>query len=526
MGSSYGLLAHGAASFGPEAFAPDAIASGAVVRAAGVLFDAAPYLFVGALVAAVMRGMIGREPLRGAFSGRWGSLRAAALGLALPLCALSVLPAARELRRAGVAVGPTVAFIISAAMLNPLSFTYGLTLFDPALLGAVVLAATAVSVVVGATLARVTTPVPDETGTEVEVVPNTGGRRLALTALAFTQAWLGAPAVCLVIGVAGAGGVAGVLPPGLLASSMTRGNTWAPAVMALVAAPSYATPLAGMMQAGTLVRDGFSPGAAWASLALGAGVGLGGVAWVGWAYGRGVCARFVCTVVGVTLLLGYAAHFLVPSPVAAPDHTHCLDEYTRPPAVTVAPLRARLTGADALPLAALAASGLLGVLLRKGGVKVGPGPAPDTEETSGRARWNPTISSRWLTGIGVAGGALLAAQLLYVLYPPPSELFEEVTAGRIELAGPMRPADRDSNLEHVRRLQELVRKLPVAAAIRQGRLTPGQRERTDELADGLNALHESVEAGRQAEAVALLRYVKDASDACRAAYQIPSTDTP
>ncbi len=92
--------------------------------------------------------------------------------------------------------------------------------------------------------------------------------------------------------------------------------------------------------------------------------------------------------------------------------------------------------------------------------------------------------------IALIGGVLIAVRLLYVFYPPPADLFEEMTALRTELTGPMRSQDRDANLDYVGRMRELARKLPVSAVIRQGHLTPEQRTCGDELMESLDALRE------------------------------------
>ncbi len=59
----------------------------------------------------------------------------------------------RELRRAGVPVGPTVTFVLSVTF-NPLSLTYGLTLLEPLILVTIVVTQFVISVSVGALLGK------------------------------------------------------------------------------------------------------------------------------------------------------------------------------------------------------------------------------------------------------------------------------------------------------------------------------------------------------------------------------------
>ena len=54
-----------------------------------------------------------------------GAVRGWAIGMVLPVCSLGVIPVARELRRGGVPGGTVLAFVLTAPLLNPISFLYG-----------------------------------------------------------------------------------------------------------------------------------------------------------------------------------------------------------------------------------------------------------------------------------------------------------------------------------------------------------------------------------------------------------------
>jgi uncharacterized membrane protein YraQ (UPF0718 family) len=520
------LLAHGEIEWGPETFDLGAIGVGIAIRTAEVLLDAGPYLLIGTLVAAILRGMVGGEALRQSFlPGFRGVVRAAAIGLALPLCSLGVLPVLQELRRAGVSLGVTIVFALSAAI-NPLSLVYGLTLLNPLMMAVAAFLYFVMLICLGVLLDRhvPTTPSSDKQETQI---PNTGWRRLAAATLALTQVWFGLPAGCLLIGVVVAGVVAGTLPHGLLQSSMTRENAWAPLVMTLVGVPEYDTPLLGMMQAGALFRDGFSAGCAWILLGLGIGINLGTFFWLTCAHGRSAALRVAGMILGINLLIGYAAHSLTMTSVLPPDHTHALDNLTRPPAAAggwaqaqtaLATMGARFLSMEAFPLALVAAASLVGVPLRRLRVQVGPGTQPDVVSPSSGSVWNHQIPTRWLRFVGLVGIVLITVRLLYVFYPTPDTLFDEMVDARVELSGPYRVEERDAKLVHLQRLQELARKLPISATLRQGHLTPEQRASVDELSECLEALRESLESGRTKEVVTWLRYLKDTMDSCSRAY--------
>ncbi|QQE10483.1 SO_0444 family Cu/Zn efflux transporter [Planctomycetota bacterium] len=77
--------------------------------------DAAPWLILGLIVAALIKFFLPEDILKRYFSGRGpvAITRAAILGTPLPLCSCSVLPAAITLRRSGASRGSTASFLIA-----------------------------------------------------------------------------------------------------------------------------------------------------------------------------------------------------------------------------------------------------------------------------------------------------------------------------------------------------------------------------------------------------------------------------
>ena len=121
------LLAHGG---GAQSFLIDfnTMFWSGVFRMLETLGSTAPYLVVGLLLAGLMRGMIGTARLRSLLdAGPWqGPLRAWALGTLLPVCALGALPVAYELKRARIASGTVLAFLLAAPLFNPITLIYSL----------------------------------------------------------------------------------------------------------------------------------------------------------------------------------------------------------------------------------------------------------------------------------------------------------------------------------------------------------------------------------------------------------------
>ena len=80
-----------------------------------VLREMSPYLLVGFLVAGLLSVFLSPETVERHLGGRglWPVVKAAILGVPLPLCSCGVIPVAASLRKHGASRGATVAFLIS-----------------------------------------------------------------------------------------------------------------------------------------------------------------------------------------------------------------------------------------------------------------------------------------------------------------------------------------------------------------------------------------------------------------------------
>lgn len=160
-------------------FEPDVTAWGVAVRTAQAFVEAAPTVLCGVLVAGVLRRMVGADGVRRAFGGTgWGGIaRGWAFGMLLPVCSVGVIPVARELRRAGVPGGTTLAFVLVAPLLNPISFLYGLTLSEPVVILTFAAVSLVLALVVGAVWDRLFPTEPAAPAAD-EALPAPGLKRL------------------------------------------------------------------------------------------------------------------------------------------------------------------------------------------------------------------------------------------------------------------------------------------------------------------------------------------------------------
>lgn len=151
---------------------------GGLLRVAQALIESAPTLLVGLLVAGIFRRLLNPDGTRRLFgSGTWRELpQAWLLGMLMPVCSLGVIPIAREMRRARISGGTTLAFAMTAPLFNPLSLLYGLTLSQPWVILAFSLCSMAVVTVVGSTYDRIFPSTFSDEPSPPQVAP--GARRM------------------------------------------------------------------------------------------------------------------------------------------------------------------------------------------------------------------------------------------------------------------------------------------------------------------------------------------------------------
>lgn len=98
-----------------------------------MLLESAPFMLLGFLLAGLLKGFVPEAALTRHLSGRdlRPALKAALIGVPLPLCSCGVLPAAEGLRRAGAGKGATTAFLISTPETGVDSIAVNYALLDP-----------------------------------------------------------------------------------------------------------------------------------------------------------------------------------------------------------------------------------------------------------------------------------------------------------------------------------------------------------------------------------------------------------
>jgi uncharacterized protein len=303
-----------------------------------VLGQMAPYLLFGFLAAGVLSICISPEFVERHLGGRgFGPvLKAALLGVPLPLCSCGVIPVAAALRRHGASRSATASFLLSTPQtgVDSIAVTY-------ALLGTVFAVYRPVAALVSGLLGGLLVMLFDKhgryggTAADESKPPEChecccaekGSRNVVWRALEYGFVALPRDiGLALLVGVVIAGAISALTPP----------NAWQPylgggilsiVLMMALGIPIYVCASASVPIAAGLIHMGASPGAALAFLVAGPATNAATIATVWKLMGRRTVFLYLLTVavsaVGGGLLLDWlmpAMHAAVP-PLAA-EHVH------------------------------------------------------------------------------------------------------------------------------------------------------------------------------------------------------------
>ncbi|MBB76914.1 MAG: hypothetical protein CMJ75_20610 [Planctomycetaceae bacterium] len=502
----------------------------AVLRISQAMVAAAPFLVAGVFAAGILRGMVGAERTRRILGvGHWsGPLRAWGLGIMLPICSLGALPVARELRRAGVPSGTVISFVLVAPVLNPVSIIYGLSHIPPIMLLYFAAGTFLVSVGIGVLWNRVVARQHDTPPERLESAPLDSRHRLAVVGHTSATALVGPALVDYGLALLAVGLLGAFLPHGALQTGLTRDNAFAPIVMGVVAIPVYVTPTEVMMHFGNIVRDGYSLGAAFALIVLGAGANVGVANWLRRDYGAKSLALFVSLLIGSTLVIGLTAdRTIIHGAAKETDHTHAFDPFTRLSTVydrnanlnwIYAEVQKSMTPDRVWGLGLLCLVATAGIGLRLAGKHcridhlLDPAERATCSTTS--PRWDPTLSPLQLSIAGIFCVLAAAWVGLYVFYPPTDDLIQDMNNIRGSVYDAVREEDATETSRRIAQWRAHLSKLSISVQIRFGRVVDPQRASVAEVLYSLQTLEEYVLRGQFREAKALTRYVEKSYRTC------------
>ncbi len=277
----------------------------------------APYLLLGLLLAGLLHVIVPKAWVTRHMGGRGigAAVKAALVGIPLPLCSCGVIPFADSLKRQGASKPSITSFLIATPQTGVDSI-----LATTAMLGPVVavwrVITALVSGVVGGALAGVVDPDPPGAEQARALASGSGlprgwkakGRELVSYGMGMLVEDI---AFWLMVGMAAGGAIAAFVPDDLFTTAATHPVLQWGVVMA-VAVPLYVCATGSIPIAAALVAKGLPLGAAIVFLIAGPATNVATLTVFTRALGRRVVAVYLGTIVVVSLAFGLAFELLFP----------------------------------------------------------------------------------------------------------------------------------------------------------------------------------------------------------------------
>jgi len=322
---------------------------------------------------------------------------------------------------------------------------------------------------------------------------------------------------------------AACFPPRFLSDHLGYQKPDAPLAALAATLLSYVAPATGMMQVSAIIAIRFSLGAAVVVHVFGVGLNAAVIGWAARIYGVRRLVSLGLLLAVVTLAIGYAADAALPHSRGGEVDTYALDLYTRasnlPAGVFGELQRTSLnTQAPGARFAVFASLGLLAVLtvagavLRLARVPLLRDPVDVNSAGSTSGAWNRPLPQPALKLLGILAVVGLLVQMLYIYYPPPQEILEEMVAVRTDAIAALNSRDWELAERELGKCDYHAGKLPLAVALRGGARNNEHVREVAEVRRILGELRLAAQGRREEPLVLLIDEFRTAFERCRGCY--------
>lgn len=308
-----------------------------VIESWHVLVEAGPYVLFGFFVAGLLKGFVSDSFMATHLGGKTvGSVvKAAVIGVPLPLCSCGVLPAALGMRKQGASKGATTAFMISTPETGVDSMAVTYALIDPIMTVVRPVAASVTALFAGVLVNSfpekesaplpmngIAAAMPDQHGHEHTESPcgcdgsrcDADGELTVMGKFRYGMEYAFGEMIAdigrwLLVGVVVAGVISAVMPPDVLSDYVGSGFL-SYVVMLVVALPLYVCATASTPIAASLLLKGLSPGAALVFLLAGPATNGATITVMLKTLGKRAAALYVFSIVICSLALAYVVDAL------------------------------------------------------------------------------------------------------------------------------------------------------------------------------------------------------------------------
>lgn len=283
-----------------------------------MLAEMAPYLLLGFLVAGVLYAFVPGKFYRKHLSrpGAWAVIKAALIGVPLPLCSCGVLPTAVSLRRNGASRGASTSFLIATPQtgVDSIAATYSLLGLAFAIIRPV--AALVTAFVGGMLVNREDRACSDGTcETEVDTIDAPASEDLpGKIRDAFRYGFVDMIqniGKWLIIGLLIAAAITVFVPDGFF-TFFSGYPLLSMIAVVVIAVPMYVCSTGSIPIALSLMLKGLSPGAAFVLLMAGPAANFASIIIVGKALGKKTAVIYLSTIIVGAIAIGLCIDYLMP----------------------------------------------------------------------------------------------------------------------------------------------------------------------------------------------------------------------
>jgi len=295
-----------------------------------VLGELAPWLLLGSLIAGMLHallpaGFIQRHLGR---PGLASIVKAAALGVPLPLCSCSVIPTAIGLRREGASNGAAMGFLISTPQTGVDSITVSAAFLGWPFAFFKLASALLTGVVGGWLVDRFgdgTKPAPGAAPPPAGHLPAPPVGLAAKLRVTFSYGFGDMLYMIwrfVVFGVLVSALISTLVPPGSLGGTWLGHPVLAMLIIVVISVPLYVCAVSSVPIAAALVTAGLPAGAALVFLMAGPAVNMATIGAVWRGFGRRVTALYLLVIIGGSMLLGTLFNFVLTVQTAGAQAHH------------------------------------------------------------------------------------------------------------------------------------------------------------------------------------------------------------
>ena len=463
-----------------------------VVTAIRTILEASPTILGGVIVAAYLRTQVEPERLKTLFRGEGieGVLRAALMGIAMPVCSIGVLPVLRELRLLGLPTSKLITLGLVAPLLNPFSMLYGLSVLSATECLMIVAVTGIAAIAVGDVSARFA--VRESVDAVARPAGLTGGTRLWNLLIASSRLVTGRTLVDLMLTIAVAAFTAALIRDGAFYLVCDPANRAGPAMASLLTLPQYVSPSRGIIQFAGIGNANLSLPTGLVIYVFGTSIGAATILAYAQCYGLrrlSALTLALCLIVGT---VSYSSGYLLPAQLGELAETSALDGLTRPVTTSLPQIVTSVEESLAFvdPLMLLSAVAVLvlfvaGLIVRAKGIGFRDDD-PETASQQNASRMSKAVPASQIGAVAVCGFGVLFCLSTYMLFPSPSEFLDEMEMIQLDASIAIRRGNIDEAVDRIAAWDSAAAKLPIGAAIRGSLPSQSQRKVTRDMRAALN----------------------------------------